>query len=75
MTHTATYPRFLLNPRYWREMHNAYLRADRTRRCTFCKGTGEIACMGDYGEYEQPDPCPKCRRATPRKADYDSAPF
>ena len=55
--------------------HNAYLRADRTRRCTFCKGTGEIACMGDYGEYEQPDPCPKCRRATPRKADYDSAPF
>ena len=73
MTHDASYPRFLLNPRYWREMHNAHLVAERRRTCQTCKGTGEIPVMGDYGEYEQPDPCPRCQRATPRTTTDETA--
>lgn len=47
----------------------------RTVTCAVCNGTGEIRVYGQYGEYEQPDPCPRCQRHEPTPGPHDDRPF
>lgn len=43
--------------------------------CDFCGGSGEVACMDIYVEYDAKEPCHRCQVLPDLPFEYDERPF